>query len=244
VEEFGYLIVEKQEIIMARYLNDEKSLFGYNEAQMRALLEARAALLIELRIAFPSINPNTYRGIYREPLEGGTAEQVDLYPGWGGPTRQARLKMAEVLAYKKESSEWNDYLDDEITFLRIEDARRVYDLLGNPNDHEIIMVRRHEYTFTPATLGFDIGYWGGDHYSIICDTFIRPQWHSAPEQEFHNLAPFASKLNRNVLFDDFEGAQEILTYYRTTNWGEPDGRFDPEQGTSDYTIIQVDGVLP
>ena len=240
MESSGFLIVEKQEIVYAKYLNF-------------ILPPAGRAYIQELRQTFPSINPLAYRGVYREPLEDGTEEDVDLLTdpaqvlpgrGWDASTRQARLKMAEVLADKKESLEWNDYLDDEITFLRIEDARRIYDLLGNPNDHEIIMVRRHEYTLTPATLGFDIGYWGGDHYSIICDTFIRPQWHSSPEEEFHNLAPFASKLNRNVLFDDFEGAQEFLTYYRTTNWGEPDDRFDPEQGTSDYTIIQVDGVLP
>jgi hypothetical protein len=244
VEELGYLIVEKQEILMDKYLNDEKSVGGYNEAQMRALLEARAEYQEKLRQTFPSIMPEAYRGVYREPLEGGTIDQVDLYPGWGGSTRQARLKMAQVLAYKfEESFKWVDYFEDENTFLRFEDAQSVYNLLGNPNDFEIILIRRHNFQSSPNTLGFDIGYWGGDNYSIICDTFVRPQWHSAPKEEIHNLAPFASKLNRNVLFDNFERAQEFLTYYRTTSWGEPDDSFDPELGTSDYTIIQVDGVV-
>jgi hypothetical protein len=242
VEIFGYLIVEKQENIYNKYINEVDLPFD------------RAPYLNKLRLAFPSINPNAYRGVYREPLEGGTVEQVDLFSdparvlpgrGWDASTRQARLKMAEVLAYKfEESSKWQDYPENEKTFLRIEDALRIYNLLGNPNDFEIILVRRHDFERTPNTFGFDIGYWGGDDYSIVCDTFVRPQWHSAPEGEFHNLTSFASRLNSNVLFDSSEQAREFLTYYRTTSWGEPDDNCFPELGESDYTIIQVDGVLP
>jgi hypothetical protein len=240
MEEFGYLIVERQAKIYSNYLNKILPLEG-------------APYLGRLRLAFPSIDPNAYRGIYREQLEGGTPELVDeltnpacVLPGrgWDASTRQARLKMAEILAYKfEESSKWRDYQENEAMFLKLEDALRIYRLLGNPDDHEIILARRHDFARTPNTLGFDIGYWAGDNYSIICDTFVRPQWHSAPEEEFHSLTPFASRLNRNVLFDSSEQAQEFLTYYRTTNWGEEDDSFDPKLGTSDYTIIQVDGVI-
>jgi hypothetical protein len=240
MEGFGYLIVERQAKIYANYLN-------------KILPSEGVPYISRLRLAFPSIDPKAYRGVYREQLEGGTPELVDeltdptrVLPGrgWDASTRQARLKMAEVLAYKfEESSNWQDYPENENTFQKLDDALRIYHLLGNPNDHEIILVRRHDYGRTPMTFGFDIGYWAGDNYSIIGDTFVRPLWHPAPEEEFHNLTSFASRLNRNVLFDSFEQAQEFLAYYRTTNWGEPDGSFNPELGTSDYTIIQVDGVI-
>jgi hypothetical protein len=45
------------------------------------------------------------------------------------------------------------------------------------------MVRRYFYESNDNILGYDVGYWAGDHYSIIADTIITPTWHGPPEKD-------------------------------------------------------------
>jgi hypothetical protein len=50
------------------------------------------------------------------------------------------------------------------------------------------VIRSRELDTSGHLLGYDIGYWRGDHYSLISDSFVAPCWHPPAPDAFRTLA--------------------------------------------------------
>jgi hypothetical protein len=230
MELHGYLIVLKQSIKLSRWL----SKFENNDKAM--------AYIDQFRNKFHSLEPNNYRGIDRFPLEACSEDELaDPKLSEIIEEKEACKKMYELLKHKQQAFiMYKDFNDDINSFELIEDAFTVYNLLENKNDYEIIEIRRKEFTLCENFLGFDIGYWGGDHFSIISDTIVAPQWHAADPKDFNSLFLFAKRLNKNLLFKTEKDAIEFRKYYKKAKWSETDS---PHEGVeSEFYIIQVNDV--
>jgi hypothetical protein len=69
-------------------------------------------------------------------------------------------------------------------------------------------------------LGFDVGYWGGGNFSILCDAAIWPTWHPATSEAIPELARHLGKLNQHSLFPTVDAAKEYATWYVAQDWAE------------------------
>jgi len=227
METINYLIVQYQAIKLNKWLVQHKNKIEFQE------------YLKELRNIFNFIEPQNYKGIDRSALSGETEKELFKYsPEEDIYTKNARVKMYEILKQKQDAFlNYADFVDDENGFINIEDAKYIYNLIENKNEYEIIEVMRNNYTVTDKLLGFDIGYWGGDHFSIISDIIITPQWHPADPEDFKEIIYYANKLNQNILFKNENDALEYLKYYRTKKWAETDAPNENEE--SEFYIIQI-----
>lgn len=221
----GYLIVMKPLVNFNRY---ERSCFS---ARNREFLD-------EMRSAFACFPPEKYRGIARFPLDGCSWDDPSLVKAFEDSgidmisNRAARARLDESL-------DKSDDLESDIFLVpHMEDALDIHGLLDQPESWEIIQVRRDEFQTGPTTLGFDIGYWGGDHFSLIADTIVTPMWHPPIPEDFAELIGQFSNLNQHLLFTRAEDAEGFRAYYKSKTWAET------ECGESDFCIIQVDLVPP
>jgi hypothetical protein len=226
----GYLIVLKQDLKLNIWKNNRYK-------------DKPSPYIDLLRNTFKNINPYNYKGIDRFPLEGYSAEEILKYsPADIDNTKDARLKMFEFVKHKHEAELlYSDFNDDIDSFSSIDDALDVYNLLLNKIDYEIIEVRRGKYDLNDLFLGFDIGYWGGDHFSIISDTVIAPQWHPADPKDFNELSKYFDKLNSCLLFDNEEDAIEFRKYYKGKDWAETDMPNNDEE--TEFYLIQINKVF-
>ncbi|MGE5294175.1 MAG: hypothetical protein ACM3VT_05050 [Solirubrobacterales bacterium] len=112
---------------------------------------------------------------------------------------------------------------------------RIHGLLDQLSSWEIIHVQRDEFLVSDATLGFDIGYWSGDHFSLIADTIVTPMWHPPAPEDWGELLGQLSRLNEHLLFARPEDAAAFRAWYISRPWAETEGEF---------CIIQVDQVSP
>jgi hypothetical protein len=107
-------------------------------------------------------------------------------------------------------------------------ASKILALTDTPSDYEILLVTRDEIAPKSQTLGFDVGYWGSDHFSIIADAMVMPRWHRCPKEELDSLAPWGRRLNDHMLFPTVADALEYRGWYLTQPWAEtetPSGQF-------------------
>ena len=111
-------------------------------------------------------------------------------------------------------------LAGEELFPSLEDALAVYRLLEQPDAYEIVYVERAGLTTTAPTLGYDIGYWGDDHFSIICDVAVTPLWHPPSPSDFPEISRLLRTLNANLLFASLSDAHDYLNRYRQWSWAE------------------------
>jgi hypothetical protein len=123
---------------------------------------------------------------------------------------------------------------DEDLLASQSDARQVFDLLDDPSNWEIVRLSRDARNSSPSALGFDIGYWGGDHFSLIADTIVIPRWHPPSPQDFGALREALSHLNANLLFDSHEEAEGYRTFYMSRNWAET------EMQDGEFCIVRVE----
>jgi hypothetical protein len=192
------------------------------------------------RTAFSGFNVRSYRGLWRHCLIGPIPfkerdELEAFYLHERVENRAAITTWWELLINKVENEDINSDEDDDGDLLpSIELALEVYRLLDIPEQYEIIMVKRQDFETNPNTLGFDIGYWGGDHFSLIADTLVTPMFHPAPEEDYQELRQRLSALNPNILFDNPEDASEFRNWYKSKDWAETEDRED------EFCIIQVD----
>jgi hypothetical protein len=220
----GHLIVMKPLVSLNRY---ESSCVA---ARNRDSLE-------QMRSAFACFPPEKYRGIARFPLDGCSWEDPAAVKaledsGIDVPSnRDARARLDEILGK-------SDDLDDICHVPRIEDALQIHRLLDEPESWEIIQVRRDEFQTGPATLGFDVGYWGGDHFSLIADTIVTPMWHFPIPEDFAELIGQLSNLNQHLLFARPQDAEGFRACYESKTWAET------ECEVGEFCIIQVDLVPP
>ena len=141
---------------------------------------------LKLRQVFKQFNPSKYRGISRDPLQPDVSldQKInDLIMEIDGvePTNvAARHRYRGILGepdydiYQEINSINNT---DDILLSSVNDAEDIISLTDNPSKWEIIQVSRYSYVDKQKILGYDIGYWGGDHFSLIADVFVIPMWH-------------------------------------------------------------------
>ncbi|MBI5608590.1 MAG: hypothetical protein HY902_06890 [Deltaproteobacteria bacterium] len=150
------------------------------------------------------------------------------------PTDLARLKIWEL--YGPDPSDYwmlEDWFDADL-LTSLADARAVLALAEPPGDFEIVRVTRGDTTITPATLGFDVGYWGSDHFSLIADALLYSRWHSCPPEELAKIAPWASRLNENNLFATAEDAAAYRAWYIQQPWAEEESK------DGQFQVIRID----
>jgi hypothetical protein len=212
----GYLIVMKPETLIDRYEKMER-IIKYEKYYKT------------FRMAFSGFNVRNYRGVSRSVLGGyypfAEDEKVE--------NKAALTKRYELERNEYENADFDPYEDNDL-FSSFESALEVYRLLDIPEQYEIIKVKRRDFEINPNALGFDIGYWGGDHFSLIADTLVTPTWHGAPEEDYQELRQRLSALNPNILFNNPEDASEFRNWYKGKDWAETEGH------EGEFCTIQVD----
>jgi hypothetical protein len=173
-----------------------------------------------------------YRGISRFPLmplpslDPAVLREFEE-SGCDMKTEQAaRRRFLELLGDASEC-DYDDLLPDRAT------VRDVFSFLESASEYEIVQVAREPFLADADCLGFDVGYWGGDHYSIICDSAVRPLWHPPQPECFDELARELKMVNESFLFPSAEDAAQFRSWYRTQYWAETESRPD------EFCIIQV-----
>jgi hypothetical protein len=115
-------------------------------------------------------------------------------------------------------------------------AEQLQTVVDSPGNFEIIEVAREAFLTQYKFLGFDIGYWTGDYFSLICDSIVMPQWHPTAPESFEELEKLIRCLNEYILFPSTEDADKFLKYYRSQSWAEE------EYPIGEFCIIQVAAV--
>jgi hypothetical protein len=212
----GYLIVLKASANIERY-------------ESIVLRDGDREAYRQHRDSFAQFDPRSYRGISREPLNGYLLPE-EKRPDSAVLNLAARLRLSEIVPETTV-----DYCDD--SFIKnAEDAESIYDMLEDKANWEIIGIRRDTFGNERGVLGFDIGYWGDDHFSLIADTIVTPRWHGPDPEDYAELASRLPGLNKNLLFDWPSHAAEFRTYYKQKPWAETEF----EEG--EFCIIQVTAI--
>ena len=194
-------------------------------------------LLSQLRNATPYLDPHAYRGILRDPLAPFPSSDPKIQDLLSSPSDASYSKAREyfyrVSIISNPEYAKDDSLDEDLVE-SLEEAQKIRLLLENPDEFEIVFLSRKPFDFRFHTLGYDIGYWGGDHYSIICDTAIMLRWHPPSPIDFKELSEMVRPLNEHALFNSEQDAKEFRNYYLSQSWGET------EDVQGEFTIIKVE----
>lgn len=217
----AYLILEKPAISLARYDNFCR-------------IEGWIPHLSRLREALAFLEPNAYRGISRSPLTAFPIPDTEWLrdSGWSDAdvNTAARLRMCQLRENDDLEGSMLGDLDEAIEVYRLLDA-------SEKNNYEIIGISRRSVSRGINTLGYDIGYWGGDFFSLICDCSVMPIWHPPDWEDLAELAEQLRKLNAHLLFEQVDDAMSFREYYRSKTWAET----ETEEG--EFHIIRVDDLL-
>jgi hypothetical protein len=189
--------------------------------------------LAALRAATSFLNPRAYRGISRQPLE--PYETTDLArlrhmepPETLRRNAKARLRFREILGEQGFDPE-----ESEDCLSSLEDAAEVHALLETAGEYEVVLLERAFPHVSPGVLGYDVGYWSGDHFSLICDTLVAPLWHPPQPEDFGELAMRARALNDHALFPSAVLASRFREWYVRKPWAET------EHEPGEFCVIRV-----
>ncbi len=146
----------------------------YNEYKLPDVFKETAPYSIPRPDRLLSTITKRYRGIFRDALEAWTEEGLRLgFPNIPTPTEHAAcIEMAKLEAASKEQ---NDFIIDKL------DARRVFDLIQQRDQWELIWARHADCEIQPppdsTLLGYEPTWWTGNHFSAVMDTMCFPRWH-------------------------------------------------------------------
>jgi hypothetical protein len=184
----------------------------------------------ELRRTLPPVDYAAYRGIGRTAL----SEHPRPSAGWQGSGIEpaetevmARLVLADLLDPDRDPPNARLYIPT------LEQLRAVEAVLESPGDYELVELCS-ESDLPEQLLGFDLGYWDGEEYSIICDAAIWPAWHGPVPEALPALAGLVAQLNSHLLFASRSQAECYLDWYAGQDWAEK----PPE----DFTIVAIGSV--
>ncbi len=198
-------------------------------------------LIKQIREAVSFIDPYTYRGISRDPLapwssedEKNLRETPELCKDLQKEL-SARKKLRELTRINKSKSSYcyNGWQYNEKLVSSLDEAKEIYGCLCNPGEYEIVELSREPYSTDFKFLGYDVGYWAGDHFSIICDSVLMPQWHPPSPEDITELANQLHGLNKYILFPSLDEAIDFRRYYTSMPWAEQQMFHD------DFCIIQI-----
>jgi hypothetical protein len=201
-------------------------------AERTAGAESVAAHSAALRTALPTIDPSRYRGFQRDAID--RSWDGDPSAGERAPNYRARCRIRDLYG-PDPCLRWSQppWFDPDL-LPSIEVAREFLSLTDAPSDRELLRVTRINVEPTPNTLGFDVGYWGSDHFSLIADAMILPRWHSCPPEQLGSLEPWARILNDNMLFRTAAEAMDYRRWYLCQGWAEQ------ESEPGEFQIIRAD----
>jgi hypothetical protein len=74
---------------------------------------------------------------------------------------------------------------------------------------------------------------GGDFFSAIADTAVKPMWHPPDFDDMQDIITHLKKLNEYCLFPTFQDAKDHRELYLAKAWGEK------EMYEGEITIIQI-----
>jgi hypothetical protein len=217
----GYAIIQRVEFDLEDYMRSPAT-------------QENLHLLCALRETAPSLVPSRYRGIGRSwlqpfpSLDEGIIKQFADSGCDMSTEASARRRFCELMGDAEVPADFDeDLLKSEVQ------AREVFSLLRDAGRFELLHLSRREFVRSTGLLGYDIGYWGGDHYSLISDSFVAPRWHPPQPDIFHVLAQQLRCLNNCLLFPSAEAAATFRSWYRTQDWAETESHED------EFEIIQV-----
>jgi hypothetical protein len=195
--------------------------------------------LTRLREILSFIKPENYRGTGREHFEPSPfwIDDNGKLQDWqdSNPDAYKNGEAKKQLAIYEDKNTPTDTLDD-LCFFSLDEMKNVFELIENKGDYEILEILENETITNDKTIGFDIGYIGGDFFSAIADTGIKPMWHPPDFDDMDDITEHLRKLNEHCLFDKFSDAKAYRELYLTKEWGEK------EMDEGQITIIQIRAV--
>jgi len=198
--------------------------------------------LTALRNSVSFLNPARYRGIAREPLSPWNSDQEQL----NGNARlgevcevEARKVFEQILGEDRALWDYEPNKRDTCKemFQELVQAREVYSNLKVPQDYEIVHLARGPSRVEWPVCGYDIGQWAGDHFSLICDSVIRPEWHPPAPDDIVEISRKVRNLNEHGLFSTIKEALQFREYYLSKEWAET------ETFANEFGVIRV-GICP
>ncbi len=223
VQDSGCLIVMRAEAMLGVY------------SQQRIARE-RSDVLRQLRKALGFLDPAAYRGMGRWPLDPYPSLDPAIVRAFRetgidmDSDRTARIRFCELVG----EAPPDDY--EERLLPTVHEAREVTALLDTPSDWEIVHVAVAPLERTAKTLGYDLGWWSGEFYSLIADSAVTPTWHPPDPDDFSELADKLRVLNEHLLFEAAEDALGFKSYYKTKRWAET------EDYEGAFKVVRIEAV--
>jgi hypothetical protein len=211
-ENLGFLILEKPTEMLRKY--EERI------SERNFIEEYR-----KFRNTFAEFNPSNYLGISRNPLIGVPQNLQSVYEVIEEPDAQDYLSILDE----------HNLSSGDLIF-EYSETIKTFTKIINKARYDIILVRKDTFEDNNNILGYDIGYWDGDHFSLIADTIVIPTWHGPIEEDYDELKTKLKVLNRNLLFNTFQEAEVFKNYYKSKSWAET------EDIEGEFCIIQVQKV--
>ena len=192
----------------------------------------------KLREHFSFINPNNYRGTGRTHFDGNPF-YIDkgVLLSWPDTNTNSfdNLEARKLFAKYEDANTPIDTLDD-LPFYSLQEMQDVFELIDNKEHYEILKISENKESISDKTLGFDIGYIGGDFFSAIADVAIKPLWHPPDFYDMEDIVIHLKCLNQFCLFDTYEKAKAYRQTYLSKEWGEK------EMSEGQITIIQIETI--
>lgn len=216
----GYLVVLKPEVAFAKWQMEAE----------RAGVQSFGEYSATLRAAISAIDPQRYRGIQRDPIDRWWEGERDER----SQNERARRRIWELFG-PDPCLGWTQppWFDPDL-LPTLEMAGEILSLTDAPSDREILRVTRNDVAPTQKTVGFDVGYWGSDHFSLVADAMIAPRWHGCPPEHLGSLEPWARALNDHQLFRTAADAIEYRRWYIGQPWAEE------ESEPGEFQVIRAD----
>jgi hypothetical protein len=203
--------------------------------ELSPFVQRNRAEIWRLRETLPAVNPAAYRGIGRCPL----SEIPEPDPGWVETTPpatltthddKARRLLLEILGADHTCVHYPCSLVPTLA-----QARELLLLADHREEYELVRLSRDDLD-SGRLMGFDVGYWGGGNYSILCDSIIWPMWHPPAPAALGDLAQHVASLNDAMLFPDSASAERFRSFYLTQSWAEL------ERKPGEFSVIRVEAV--
>jgi len=152
VQQSGYAILKHPSLLLDQY---SCSQFAQDNAES----------IRNLRNALPFVNPSQYRGISREPVQPFPSGGTFIHER-SEPNKEAQLAFREIIGPRGTIQNWRERFDEDL-LPTLEMATRISALLATPQQYEVVYLSNETISTDNSLLGFDIGYWGDDHFSVI-----------------------------------------------------------------------------